>query len=207
MKNFIFISSVLLITLFSVNKGYSQYVVEVNVDQPPALKANAGSDKSIEEGEGVELGGNPTAYDGYGNYSYMWEPGNTLDDDTIANPEATPEETTDYVLTVTDSLQCTAHDTVSVSVEITDIPVIEGEELAIYPNPARSVLNIEFPGNLQGKYTIKLLDLTGKTVYSDRCNVSQSQLKQLPLGNIPSGIYMVEITNVDEKVSAKIIIE
>jgi len=206
MKKILLIISVLLI-LFSVNKGYSQYVVEVNVDQPPALKADAGNDKSLEKGESIELGGAPTAYDGYGNYSYFWEPGNTLDNDTVPNPTATPDESKEYVLTVTDSLQCTDKDTVNVSVEVTNLPVIEGEELAIYPNPAQNVLNIEFPGNLQGNYTIELVNLTGKTVYTDRCNVSQGQVKQVPLRNIPSGIYMVEISNKDEKVSAKIIIE
>jgi len=206
MKKILFISSVFLI-LFSLNKGFSQYVVELSVDQPPALEADAGIDQSIEADGNVELGGTPAAYGGYGQYSYLWEPGNTLDDETKANPEASPEETTDYVLTVTDSLKCTDRDTVNVSVEVTNLPVINGEELAIYPNPARNVLNIEFPGNLQGNYTIKLIALSGKTVYSDRCNVSQGRVKQLPLADIPSGIYMVEISNENENVSAKIIIE
>jgi len=206
MKQFLLFNLCIFLIL-TTNIALGQYTVEVNVDQPPALEADAGSDKTTEKGESVALGGDPAANGGYGEYSYSWEPGNSLDDDTKANPEATPEETTDYVLTVTDSLQCTDNDTVSVSVEVTNLPVINGEELAIYPNPAQNVLNIEFPGNLKGDYKIKLIALTGKTVYSDRCNVSQGRVKQVPLGNIPSGIYMVEISNEDEKVSAKIIIE
>ena len=206
MKQFL-LFNLCIFFILTANIALGQYTIELSVDQPPALEANAGSDKSTEEGESVELGGDPAAEGGYGEYLFSWKPGNSLDDDTKANPDASPEETTDYVLTVTDSLKCTDRDTVNVSVEVTNLPVIHGEELAIYPNPARNVLNIEFPANLQGNYKIELIALTGKTVYSDRCNISQGRVKQLPLGNIPSGIYMVEISNEKESVSAKIIIE
>ncbi len=49
-------------------------------------------------------------------YTYEWEPANSLDDNTIANPEATPEETTTYTVTVTDEDGCTTTERVTITV-------------------------------------------------------------------------------------------
>ena len=49
-------------------------------------------------------------------YTYLWEPANSLDDNTIANPEATPDETTTYTLTVTDQDGCTTTERITVTV-------------------------------------------------------------------------------------------
>src|SRR6056297_3944470 len=101
MKKILLISFLLFI-LFSFNRLCAQYVVELSIEQPAALKANAGENISIEKGQSVELGGDPTAQGGYGNYSYLWTPGTNLDNDTIANPTASPDQTTNYILTIED---------------------------------------------------------------------------------------------------------
>ncbi len=49
-------------------------------------------------------------------YTYEWSPSAGLNDPTIPNPTATPEETTTYVLTVTDEGGCTATRTVTIYV-------------------------------------------------------------------------------------------
>ncbi len=49
-------------------------------------------------------------------YTYLWEPANSLDDNTIANPEATPEETTTYTVTVTDEDGCTTTERLTITV-------------------------------------------------------------------------------------------
>ncbi len=49
-------------------------------------------------------------------YTYLWEPATSLDDNTIPNPEATPDETTTYTLTVTDRDGCTTTETLTVTV-------------------------------------------------------------------------------------------
>lgn len=41
-------------------------------------------------------------------YTYEWEPANTLDDPASATPEASPLETTTYTVTITDEQGCTA---------------------------------------------------------------------------------------------------
>ncbi|MBF9253927.1 gliding motility-associated C-terminal domain-containing protein [Pontibacter sp. 172403-2] len=82
----------------------------------PFPDADAGETLVIEEGQSVTLQGS-------GGTSYTWEPATDLSDPNIANPVASPRETTTYRLTVTNQAGCqdTAH--VVVLVEKTlDIP-------------------------------------------------------------------------------------
>jgi len=50
-------------------------------------------------------------------FTHMWEPTNSLDDPNIADPIATPEETTTYFVTITDSNGCVEITSVTVEVE------------------------------------------------------------------------------------------
>jgi hypothetical protein len=206
MKNFIFISTVLLI-LFSVNKGYSQYVVEVSVDQPAALEVNAGSNKSIEEGSSVEIGGNPSVTGGYGDYIYSWTPGSSLNNDTISNPIASPDEDTDYTLTVEDSLKCTSTDKVTVSVTATGFEGINKDKLELYPVPVTNVLNIKLPNGMRGRYKLQLVDLQGKVLTEMFINGSKNSGHRLRVKDIPSGAYFVKISNDENVMTTKIIVK
>jgi len=52
--------------------------------------------------------------------SYLWNPGSNLNDSTIANPVATPEQSTNYVVTVRDTDGCDTKATIPV--EVLQIP-------------------------------------------------------------------------------------
>ena len=60
------------------------------------------------------------------NYNYTWTPSNSLDDDTIQNPIGSPQQTTTYIVTVTDpNGGCTTSDSVTVFVQCgTCFPVV-----------------------------------------------------------------------------------
>ncbi len=75
-----------------------------------AVSATTAKD-SLCPGESTILTANPT---GGGNYTYSWSPSSSLDDMTSKNPTATPTETTNYMVTVTDALGCSAVATVEV---------------------------------------------------------------------------------------------
>ena len=53
-------------------------------------------------------------------YTYSWEPAISLDDATVNDPFASPDETTPYFLTVSNEAGCTATDTVTIFVENPD---------------------------------------------------------------------------------------
>ena len=79
------------------SRGSSNYNIIVN----PAPPANAGANKTICAGSPVSIGiTNNNAY------TYSWSPGLGLSDSLIANPQAFPMDTTQYVLTVTNGNNC-----------------------------------------------------------------------------------------------------
>lgn len=75
-------------------------VVEDIVIEP--LIVSAGPDQTIEAGEAVVL--QATVSGGLGNYTHQWSPVAGLNDPTLLNPSASPDETTVYTLTVTADL-------------------------------------------------------------------------------------------------------
>lgn len=79
-----------------------------SIDVNPAPVADAGEDQQICEGATVTL-------EGSGGSTYLWTPSATLTDATSATTNASPTDTTSYVLTVSNGT-CHAYDTVTVNV-------------------------------------------------------------------------------------------
>ncbi len=108
--------SVLYLISVSDASGCFGAPATITVNVEPELVAEAGEDIVECEGISVRLGGNPTASGGSGNYQYTWTNG----PDPVSNPFIVPDETTLYVLRVTDSRGCIGRD--SVLVEVLDVP-------------------------------------------------------------------------------------
>ena len=80
------------------------------------LAADAGANKTISPpATSVQIGGSPTATGGTGPYTYLWSPTTGLSSATVANPTASPNATTTYTVTVTDSLSAQATSSVTVN--------------------------------------------------------------------------------------------
>lgn len=88
---------------------------------------NAGADAAICAGANANLGGTPT---GPSSSTYQWSPGAGLNNSTAANPIAQPAGTTTYTVLVTDGNQCSASD--SVTVTVNPLPVINaGQDTSV----------------------------------------------------------------------------
>jgi gliding motility-associated-like protein len=81
----------------------------VTVIVNPLPVAHAGADDTITKGASVQLVGT-------GGLQFHWTPAAGLSNANLFNPIATPDSTTDYVLTVTDLFGCTNTDTVRITV-------------------------------------------------------------------------------------------
>lgn len=81
----------------------------VTVIVNPLPVANAGADDTITKGATVQLVGT-------GGIQFHWSPEAGLSNANLFNPTATPDSTTDYVLTVTDLFGCSNTDTVRITV-------------------------------------------------------------------------------------------
>lgn len=112
MKKIIFHSLFVTLPLL----GYSQkvYNLEVKVSQPQSLSVKVTDDLSICPMAEANL--QATASNGSGGYKYAWSPSNGLSSETTAKTTASPSNDTRYIVTVTDAQNCTASDTVKVSV-------------------------------------------------------------------------------------------
>jgi hypothetical protein len=106
--------------------GCSDISDPIDIDLNPALIADAGADVSIDAGQSVTLGGSPTASGGTAPYFYTWLPfgGTTgLNVPVIANPSASPAETTTFMVQVKDDKFCTATASVTVTIINCTAPV------------------------------------------------------------------------------------
>ncbi len=81
----------------------------VTVTQFPVPVINAGTNETILKGQSVQL------TSGGGN-SYLWKPSAGLTNSGIADPVASPNQTTNYVVTVTDGNNCSSKDSVWITV-------------------------------------------------------------------------------------------
>lgn len=118
--------------------------VTVNVSE---VTANAGPDVTIIKGRKVELHAT-------GGISYTWSPATGLNDPYVANPTATPEETTTYTVTVETKEGCVFTDDITitvlpfVSIPNTFTPNRDGindtwmiENISSYPNCKVQIFN------------------------------------------------------------------
>ncbi|RMG69985.1 MAG: PKD domain-containing protein, partial [Bacteroidetes bacterium] len=86
-------------------------------DLPPA---GAGPGGTICVGESLPL-------QAFGGGSYQWTPAALVNTSTLANPLASPDTTTDFVVTITDTMGCPRLDTVPVLVNPLPVPLVTND--------------------------------------------------------------------------------
>jgi hypothetical protein len=66
-------------------------------------------------------------------------------------------------------------------------------ELSIYPNPAAHQLNIIVKSGIQGTAVINILDISGRTIFTDQTSVQTATPVSLDISNLKPGIYYLQI--------------
>lgn len=80
------------------------------------------------------------------------------------------------------------------------------KELYSYPNPVKDQVTIGFPSAMHGKYDIDIYDLHGQLIYSSQgFNETTHSLQINYVSTLPSGIYLIKVTNGTNSYSGKII--
>jgi hypothetical protein len=141
--------------------------------------ANAGRDTSICETKAALLGAAPIA-----GYTYFWSSNTGGFMSSIANPTVSPTVSSVYYLTVT-SGGTIAKDTVSVMV--TNCRVATA---LVFPNPAKSVLNINVDSIFQAPNRLVLMNTMSLNVANVQLNAVNNRIT-LPI--LPAGIYFYKI--------------
>lgn len=174
-----------------------QTVALFTLDQPPLFVLDGGDDQNY-TGNTLQLGGQPTATGGGGDYIYSWEPADLLDDPSAPNPQLEVlDAETEFTLTVTDLLTgCVKTDVVLVTVDvgsgITDPASIE---LQIFPNPARNSIRVVGQERIG---SITLRSLAGQEVLLAAYPSSREAV--LDITALSDGIYFLTITTANGRI-------
>ncbi len=139
-----------------------------------------------------------------------------FDDDTILNPAYFPGEedrilgSVDLILTAYPLMPCT--DSISDFMTLTIDPCTEVQDISqkpiinIFPNPSRNSIILSVNG-FNSKAKIKIFDLLGKIVYSERLNFSSvNQSCKIDISNLEKGTYILKIEG-DKMFSKKLIMK
>ncbi|MBU2928366.1 T9SS type A sorting domain-containing protein, partial [Winogradskyella psychrotolerans] len=180
---------------------YDDKQVTVNVLQP--VVADAGEDVLICIDDNTTL----TAS---GGDDYVWSTGETTPTITVS-----PTETTDYTVTVFNSLdfdEATVRVEVDLDCAIDSIQPIDEDEVElnfdVYPNPASDFVNVKITGTLNVS-DINIYDVTGKLVKHSKItneNFSYTTTTQIGIRSLQSGVYFVKLIDKNRAITKKLLI-
>ncbi len=119
------------------------FYFSVEVPEPPTLIVTPDAPSTICQYQSIQL--SAQALPSSGVYYYEWTPGAGLDNPNIANPVATPLETTTYTVTVTTPTGCaTNQGTVTIEVDPGNITSLEASpEEVLFCSGGGEQLNVE----------------------------------------------------------------
>ena len=180
------------------NAGWAASIHCIGITYEPLVVTVTADPETIDEGESTQLSVEATGGDG--EYSYLWEPAETLDNPTSANPTATPTEIeTTYHVTVTDGQGTTA--TGEVTVIIRDWSVNENtmQKIVVYPNPTEGLIHVE---GIQSTTTYRLVNSMGQTVLQGQSN-NDFDIQQ----DLGKGVYFLRLSDNSSASTRKIVVK
>jgi len=189
--------------------AHSQETLTFTVQFPEPLISDAGVDTLILKGIAVRLGGEVPASGGTGDYTYQWSPTIGLSDPTIANPIATPENTTTYTLTVSDQY-CFSQSTITLEVDLISglEPLSEIVGMKFFPNPNRGSFRITTEQVLgEDEIMIQVFNTFGQEIFERPINGKEKLNEEIELRNAANGIYLILVSTNSRRVIYKIVIQ
>ena len=83
---------------------------------------------------------------------------------------------------------------------------LNSSNLFVYPNPANSILNINYNSNISQSAMVNIISYEGKQVISKSLNLKQgNNLLQLNIDQLANGLYVIQIINNSTNETVKII--
>jgi len=144
-----------------------------------------------------------------GAVSYLWTPGGYTTPVIEVDSTGVGYGSINYSVLVINENDCEDEDEIMITFEnCTGITSISDNfSLMIYPNPAKSVLNITLNGSSES-VEYSLLNYQGQMVYSKTIgHLNGSAEDQIQLGEFTSGIYYLRLNTADDVIIRKIIIQ
>ena len=82
------------------------------------------------------------------------------------------------------------------------------DSLIFFPNPSRDVLNLYFSADHTTLLSVRILDMSGKTVFNSHTRIEKGQQQwKLPVHQLTPGIYQLQIQDEKQgKLAEKIVV-
>ncbi len=202
----------ILLYLILAKLTFAQIEVVLNSNQPSPLNYSIPSHQTtIDKGTTINLATGINISGGVEEYTYSWSPAGNLDEPTILNPLATPNDTTFYVLTVTDNNGCqiTIPYTVnvnSIGTSNEEITLDEDINVILFPNPNSGKFMIKLNGLQYSELEVSIIDMTGKCIYECKQQISTTNFNETFDLKLKSGYYILRCKFNDRSISKQLII-
>jgi subtilisin-like proprotein convertase family protein len=86
-------------------------------------------------------------------------------------------------------------------------PVNQLTDFAIYPNPNKGNFNIQFENNTSNEIKVNVYDMRGRAIFENNYSNQVTFNENIQLSNAQAGVYLVSITDGNEKIVKRIVIE
>jgi PKD repeat protein len=143
------------------------------------------------------------------NPTYLWNfgDGNTS---TIANPRNIYSASGPYTVTLTITNDCgstTFTDSILLTVAGIDELLVNGD-VNVFPNPSNGEFTIDMELISNSNVSFRVENLVGALVYETQSiTIDGAHSETISLGNVPTGVYFVNIQVGDNNLVKKLIIE
>lgn len=124
--------------------------------------------------------------------SFKVTPEGLVDRDLIIDGSNLQPGANEFTISSENEAGCTAEHKFTVTLLNGSRP-ISGEELLIYPNPAKENINIASIGTIEENFNLQVLDLAGRVVASQ--GKTGADLGQIDVSSVGEGVYFVRIQN------------
>lgn len=161
--------------------------------------------ESIEEGDSVFFTGGPNLFGGIPPITYSWDPDSTLSASNLeTNFWAFPSVTTEYFVTLTDSIGCTERGldpALRVVVYPTSVVDLDKESrVMLYPNPTKGL--VYFSDQIESRKVV-VLDMQGKFLG----NYDVQPDNSIDLNDLGKGIYILKFEYNGTMLQQRVVLE
>lgn len=170
-------------------RAFDTILVDFNKTPIP----NLGADQQLDTPFSINLDAGVTAD------SYLWSTNESTKTISITGGGTYWVDATNECGTARDSI------TILVNGIVNNTPI--AESIKVYPNPlTESELTINFTEAQAQNISISVIALTGKEVYKEKVRVSGNQNHTIDLGDLPAGIYFLQLKSVKGSATIKLVV-